>query len=111
MATTVSGSALRPAIDREDFGVSFGAVMEAGGLVVAKKVDIEIELRPFSRRRTGLDHAVPPRRPPCGAAGVARSTCHSDPVHRVPRPPLGTGCPARAVRMGSVGRMDVWTTT
>jgi polyisoprenoid-binding protein YceI len=31
-------------IDREDFGVSFGAVMEAGGLVVAKKVNIEIEL-------------------------------------------------------------------
>ena len=31
-------------IDRDDFGVSFGAVMEAGGLVVAKKVNIEIEL-------------------------------------------------------------------
>jgi polyisoprenoid-binding protein YceI len=31
-------------IDRDDFGVSFGAVMEAGGLVVAKKVGIEIEL-------------------------------------------------------------------
>ena len=31
-------------INREDFGVSFGAVMEAGGLVVAKKVDIQIEL-------------------------------------------------------------------
>ncbi len=31
-------------INRDDFGVSFGAVMEAGGLVVAKKVDIEIEL-------------------------------------------------------------------
>jgi polyisoprenoid-binding protein YceI len=31
-------------IDRDDFGVSFGAVMEAGGLVVAKKVTIEIEL-------------------------------------------------------------------
>ncbi len=30
-------------IDREDFGVSFGAVMEAGGLVVAKRVTIEIE--------------------------------------------------------------------
>jgi polyisoprenoid-binding protein YceI len=30
-------------IDREDFGVAFGAVMEAGGLVVGKKVDIEIE--------------------------------------------------------------------
>jgi len=31
-------------IDRDEFGVSFGAVMEAGGLVVAKKVDIELEL-------------------------------------------------------------------
>jgi len=31
-------------INREDFGVAFGAVMEAGGLVVAKKVDIEIEV-------------------------------------------------------------------
>ncbi len=31
-------------INRDDFDVSFGAVMEAGGLVVAKKVDIEIEL-------------------------------------------------------------------
>jgi polyisoprenoid-binding protein YceI len=30
-------------INRDDFGVSFGAVMEAGGLVVAKKVSIEIE--------------------------------------------------------------------
>jgi polyisoprenoid-binding protein YceI len=30
-------------IDREDFDVSFGAVMDAGGLVVAKKVTIEIE--------------------------------------------------------------------
>ena len=30
-------------IDREDFGVAFNAVMDAGGLVVGKKVDIEIE--------------------------------------------------------------------
>lgn len=30
-------------INRDDFGVSFGAVTEAGGLVVAKKVTIEIE--------------------------------------------------------------------
>lgn len=30
-------------IDREDFGVSFNGVMEAGGLVVGKKVDIDIE--------------------------------------------------------------------
>jgi polyisoprenoid-binding protein YceI len=31
-------------INREDFDVSFGAVMEAGGLVVAKKVGLEIEV-------------------------------------------------------------------
>jgi polyisoprenoid-binding protein YceI len=30
-------------INRDDFGVSFNGVMEAGGLVVAKKVTIEIE--------------------------------------------------------------------
>ncbi len=37
------GFSARTTIDREDFGVAFGAVMEAGGLVVGKKVDIEIE--------------------------------------------------------------------
>jgi polyisoprenoid-binding protein YceI len=37
------GFSARTTINREDFGVAFGAVMEAGGLVVAKKVDIEIE--------------------------------------------------------------------
>jgi polyisoprenoid-binding protein YceI len=31
-------------INREDFDVSFGAVMEAGGMVVGKKVDIELEV-------------------------------------------------------------------
>ncbi len=36
-------------INREDFGVAFGAVMEAGGLVVAKKVDIQIELEAVRR--------------------------------------------------------------
>jgi len=30
-------------INRDDFGVAFGAVMETGGLVVAKKVAIQIE--------------------------------------------------------------------
>jgi polyisoprenoid-binding protein YceI len=30
-------------IEREDFGVSFNGVMEAGGVVVGKKVDIDIE--------------------------------------------------------------------
>jgi polyisoprenoid-binding protein YceI len=38
------GFSAKTSINREDFNVAFGAVMEAGGLVVAKKVDIEIEL-------------------------------------------------------------------
>ncbi len=37
------GFSASTSINRDDFGVSFGAVMETGGLVVAKKVDIEIE--------------------------------------------------------------------
>jgi polyisoprenoid-binding protein YceI len=37
------GFSAKTEINRDDFGVSFGAVMEAGGLVVAKKVSIEIE--------------------------------------------------------------------
>ena len=37
------GFSAKTGVNREDFGVAFGAVMEAGGLVVAKKVDIEIE--------------------------------------------------------------------
>jgi polyisoprenoid-binding protein YceI len=37
------GFSASTSINRDDFGVSFGAVMETGGLVVAKKVDILIE--------------------------------------------------------------------
>jgi polyisoprenoid-binding protein YceI len=37
------GFSARTTINRDDFGVSFGAVMESGGLIVSKKVDIEIE--------------------------------------------------------------------
>jgi polyisoprenoid-binding protein YceI len=37
------GFSASASINRDDFGVSFGAVMETGGLVVAKKVDIQIE--------------------------------------------------------------------
>jgi polyisoprenoid-binding protein YceI len=37
------GFSARTSINRDDFGVSFGAVMESGGLIVSKKVDIEIE--------------------------------------------------------------------
>ena len=38
------GFSASTSINRDDFNVSFGAVMEAGGVVVAKKVDIQIEL-------------------------------------------------------------------
>ncbi len=37
------GFSATTSINRDDFGVAFNAVMEAGGVVVAKKVDIEIE--------------------------------------------------------------------
>ncbi len=37
------GFSARTSLNRDDFGVSFGAVMESGGLVVGKKVEIEIE--------------------------------------------------------------------
>ena len=38
-----AGFSATTSIEREDFGVSFNGVMEAGGLVVGKKVDIDIE--------------------------------------------------------------------
>jgi polyisoprenoid-binding protein YceI len=37
------GFSAKTSIDREEFGVSFNGVMEAGGLVVSKKVEIDIE--------------------------------------------------------------------
>jgi polyisoprenoid-binding protein YceI len=37
------GFSAKTTIDREQFGVSFNGVMEAGGVVVGKKVDIDIE--------------------------------------------------------------------
>jgi polyisoprenoid-binding protein YceI len=37
------GFSAKTSIDREEFGVSFNGVMEAGGLVVGKKVEIDIE--------------------------------------------------------------------
>jgi polyisoprenoid-binding protein YceI len=43
------GFSASTSINRDDFEVSFGAVMEAGGLVVAKKVDIQIELEAVRR--------------------------------------------------------------
>jgi polyisoprenoid-binding protein YceI len=37
-------------IDRQDFGVSFGAVLDGGGLVVANQVRIEVEAEAVLRR-------------------------------------------------------------
>jgi polyisoprenoid-binding protein YceI len=37
------GFSAKTSIDREEFGVSFNGVMEAGGVIVGKKVDIDIE--------------------------------------------------------------------
>jgi polyisoprenoid-binding protein YceI len=41
---TVAGFSARGTIDRKDFGVAFNAVLETGGVAVAEKVKIEIEV-------------------------------------------------------------------
>jgi len=38
------GFSASTSIDREDFGVSFNGVLEAGGVIVSKKVDIDLEI-------------------------------------------------------------------
>ena len=38
------GFSATTSIDREDFGVSFNGVLETGGVVVGKKVDIDLEV-------------------------------------------------------------------
>ncbi|HEY4928623.1 MAG TPA: YceI family protein [Acidimicrobiales bacterium] len=38
------GFSATTSIDREDFGVSFNGVLEAGGVIVSKKVDIDLEI-------------------------------------------------------------------
>ncbi len=40
---TVSGLSARGTINRKDFGVSYNAVLEAGGVAVSEKVKIELE--------------------------------------------------------------------
>jgi polyisoprenoid-binding protein YceI len=40
---TVAGVSVRASIDRKDFGVSYNAVLEAGGVAVGEKVKIEID--------------------------------------------------------------------
>lgn len=40
---TVAGISARATINRKDFGVNFNAVLEAGGVMIAEKVTIEID--------------------------------------------------------------------
>jgi polyisoprenoid-binding protein YceI len=40
----VFGASAKTTIDREDFGMTFNMAVEAGGVLVGKKVDIEIEV-------------------------------------------------------------------
>lgn len=41
---TVAGFTARAEIDREDFGIVWNQVLEAGGVLVSKKIQIEIEI-------------------------------------------------------------------
>ncbi|MET0592814.1 MAG: YceI family protein, partial [Polyangiaceae bacterium] len=40
---TVSGLSARGTLNRKDFGVSYNAVLEAGGVAVGEKVKLELE--------------------------------------------------------------------
>ena len=44
-----AGFTARGTIDRDEFGVSFNAVLDSGGLVVSKKVSLEIEAEAVKR--------------------------------------------------------------
>ena len=41
---TVAGFAARGTINRKDFGVSFNAVLETGGVALAEKVKLELDV-------------------------------------------------------------------
>jgi polyisoprenoid-binding protein YceI len=41
---TIAGLSLRGAINRKDFGVNFNAVLEAGGVMIAETVKLEIDV-------------------------------------------------------------------
>lgn len=45
---TVSGLSAKATINRKDFGVSYNAVLEAGGLAISEKVKVEIEVEVFA---------------------------------------------------------------
>jgi polyisoprenoid-binding protein YceI len=49
---TVAGLSARGTIHRKDFGVSFNAVLETGGVAVAEKVKLEIDLEAVAAEET-----------------------------------------------------------
>jgi polyisoprenoid-binding protein YceI len=49
---TVAGLSARGTINRKDFGVSFNAVLEAGGVALADKVKLEIDVEAIAAEET-----------------------------------------------------------
>ncbi|HEY3817385.1 MAG TPA: YceI family protein [Polyangiaceae bacterium] len=45
---TVAGLSARTTINRKDFGVSFNALLETGGVAIAEKVKLEIDVEAFA---------------------------------------------------------------
>ena len=44
---TVLGASARTTVDREDWGITWNMILETGGFLVSKKVDIEIEIEAY----------------------------------------------------------------
>jgi polyisoprenoid-binding protein YceI len=42
---TSASASSRPAVDRKDFGLKWNQVLEAGGVLVGDRVDIELEVQ------------------------------------------------------------------
>ncbi|HEU4404506.1 MAG TPA: YceI family protein [Polyangiaceae bacterium] len=60
---SVAGFSVRGTIDRKDFGMSFNALLEAGGVMVGEKVKLELDIEAFSDEATASE--------PAAAAAVA----------------------------------------
>lgn len=58
MGKTIAGISARGTVNRKDFGVSFNAVLEGGGLALAEKVKIEIDAEVVAPEVTAKPAAV-----------------------------------------------------
>jgi len=45
IGVTIAGLSVRGTVNRKDFGVSFHAVLETGGVAVSDKVKLELDLQ------------------------------------------------------------------